>query len=354
MARPGEFTQRAYLNGKVDLVQAEGVRDLVEAASEAARRTALAQTEGGLSRRLARLREGIVHLEALLAYHVDFPEEDEPPVAIERVIRDAGELSERLRELLATAPEGELLQEGALTVLAGRPNSGKSSVFNAMIGESRAIVTDEPGTTRDAIEARISLGDFPFRLVDTAGIRADPQKVERLGIEVARRYVGRADLLLLCVPADTPWGADEDAFLREIPPEVPIVLLRTMRDRVHAVVGPLGAGPTEERIHAVIDVSVDDGLGLGEIRSTLPRLVFGGLVALRADAPILTRRRQREAVTRAMDEVDAFRDALAGRVAAEVAATHLGAAETALEELLGVISGDEVMDRLFSEFCIGK
>ena len=136
LARPGEFTERAYLHGKLDLVQAEGVGDLVEAGSEAARRAALSQTEGGLSRRIGELRDGIVGLEALLVYHVDFPEEDEPPVPLDRIVREAGALEERLSVLLATAPEGELLRDGALTVLAGRPNSGKSSLFNALLGEA--------------------------------------------------------------------------------------------------------------------------------------------------------------------------------------------------------------------------
>jgi tRNA modification GTPase len=229
-ARPGEFTQRAYLNGKVDLVQAEGVRDLVEAESEAGRRAALVQTEGALSRRLSELREGIVQLEALLIYHVDFPEEDEPPVPLTRIVEEAEALAAKLRLLLETAPEGELLREGALTVLAGRPNSGKSSLFNALVGEERAIVTDRPGTTRDAIEARISLGGFPFRFVDTAGIREETEEVERLGIEVAKRYLSRADLVLLCVRKDASWGREEENFLAEHSPHRVVVVLRTMVD----------------------------------------------------------------------------------------------------------------------------
>ncbi|MSR23386.1 MAG: tRNA uridine-5-carboxymethylaminomethyl(34) synthesis GTPase MnmE [Gemmatimonadetes bacterium] len=354
MARPGEFTQRAYLNGKVDLVQAEGVADLVEAESEAARRAALAQTEGGLSRRVSELREGIVELEALLAYHVDFPEEDDPPVPLERIVREAGGVAERLEILQATAPGGELLRDGALTVLAGRPNSGKSSLFNALLGEARAIVTAEPGTTRDAIEARVSLGGYPFRLVDTAGIRPHEGEVERLGIEVARRYVARASLLLLCLPCDRAWGEEEATFLSAVPVGVPVVLLRTMRDRIPRGAAKAPGPPGGIGTHAVIDVSVEDGTGLREIRDTLPGLVYRGLVELGGDAPVLTRRRQRVAVTRALEEVLAFRNALSAGVAAEVAAAHLRSAETALEELVGVISGDEVMDRVFADFCIGK
>ncbi|MEX0856058.1 MAG: tRNA uridine-5-carboxymethylaminomethyl(34) synthesis GTPase MnmE [Gemmatimonadota bacterium] len=353
-ARAGEFTQRAYLNGKVDLVQAEGVRDLIDAESEAERRAALAQTEGGLSRRLAELRGGLVHLEALLVYHLDFPDEDEPPVPLERIAEEGRALAERLGRILATAPEGELLHEGALSVLAGRPNSGKSSLFNALLGEARAIVTEEAGTTRDAIEARISLGGFPFRLIDTAGIRTEAGRVERLGMEVARRYLARADLVLLCLRADEGWSPEEEAFVESLGAGVPILVLRTMMDRAGGV-GVADAGlPVELGHGSPIGVSVETGEGLDTLRERLPELVFGGLVSLNEDAPVLTRRRQRDGIRRALDEVSAFVAAISGGVPAEVASAHLRAAETALEELLGTISGEEVLDRVFADFCIGK
>jgi tRNA modification GTPase len=343
-ARGGEFTQRAYLNGKLDLVQAEGVRDLVEADSAAAHRAAISQVEGGLSRRLNDLRSGIVGLEALLVSHLDFPEEDEPPVPLSRIVEEAQLLSDRLRRLLATAPEGELLREGALVVLAGRPNSGKSSLFNALLGEERAIVTEVPGTTRDAIEARLSLGGFPFRMVDTAGVHDGEERIERLGIEVARRYLAAADLVLLCVPSGEEWGEEEE-FLRELPAGRPVLLVRTMVDR--------GVSSTLERQEEV-SVSVRTGAGIDALRSRLPTFVYSGLVEMQGDAPVLTRRRQREAVQHALDEVVAFGVALSGGVPAEAASAHLREAESALEELLGVFSGEDILDRVFSDFCIGK
>ena len=171
LAEPGEFTRRAVLHGKMDLVQAEAVLDLIEGRSKAQHDAALFQVERGLSRRIAELREQLVTVEAYLAHHIDFPEEDEGPVTVDRVVDAAAGLREALEQLLETAPEGELLREGAVTVLAGPPNSGKSSLYNALLGEERAIVTDVPGTTRDALESVISIGGFPFRLVDTAGLR---------------------------------------------------------------------------------------------------------------------------------------------------------------------------------------
>ena len=349
LATPGEFTKRAYLNGKLDLLQAEGIRDLVDAGSEASHRAALHQMEGGLSSRLAEMREQLVALEALLVHHLDFPEEDEPPVPVEQIVETGEELVSALRDLLETAPEGELLREGALVVLAGRPNSGKSSLFNAVLGVDRAIVAERPGTTRDALEASVSIQGYPFRLVDTAGIRKDAGTVEQLGIEVARRYLEHAQVVLLCVSGERGWGADEDAFLSELSGGAPVIVLWTKADKhdppQHSV----------KLMDRTISVSVVSGVGLGQLQRVLRDLVFHGLVAMGGvTEPLLTRARQVRGVSTALEEVESFANALRDGVPAEVASTHLRPAETALEELLGVISPEDILDRVFADFCIGK
>lgn len=360
-ARPGEFTQRAYLNGKLDLVQAEAVADVVDSGSRALHGTALHQLEEGLSRRLGEVRSELVGLEAALVHHVDFPEEDDAPLTPGAVAERADRLIERLKELVSTAPEGEMLREGALTVLAGRPNAGKSSLFNALLGEERAIVTKTPGTTRDALESVVSLGGYPFRLVDTAGIRSAEEEVERIGIEVAWRYMGQARLLLLCVDPATGWGEAERSFLedtvgRQGDDGPPLVVIPTKGDREG--VGP-GAGEVDRKAREggatdVVPVSVRTGQGLDRLKELLPGLLFRGLVAGGNEVPVLTRRRQIREARRALEELESFAGALREGVPAEVAGTHLRTAESALEALLGVVSPEEVLDHLFGEFCIGK
>jgi tRNA modification GTPase len=336
-AEPGEFTRRAVLNGKMDLLQAEATADLIDAGSPAQRRRALQQLERGLSDRLAALRSEILELEALIAYDIDFPEEDEGPVSLERVRGAWSAVRGRVADLLKTAPEGERLREGALLVIAGRPNAGKSSLFNALLGTERAIVTEIPGTTRDAIEAHAVIEGFPFRLVDTAGLRESDERIERLGIEISKRYLDAADLILFCR------DRDEDAL-----PDVgdtPVVEVVTKAD--------LPSRPSA-RPSIRPSVSVVTGAGLPELRRRLAEVAFGRLLALGDVEPVVTRARQRAALDRALLELDAFWDARARGVDAAAAATHLRAAVLALDDLIGAVTPDDVLDRVFAAFCVGK
>jgi tRNA modification GTPase len=336
-AAPGEFTRRAVLNGKMDLLQAEATADLIDAGAPAQRRRALQQLERGLSSRLTALRQEILDLEALIAYDIDFPEEDEGPVTPARVERAWRVARDRVARLLATAPEGERLREGALLVIAGRPNAGKSSLFNALLGAERAIVTEIPGTTRDAIEAHAVIEGFPFRLIDTAGLRASDDRVEKLGIEVSRKYLAAADLVLFCEEQEDP-GRDE--FLAQV--HAPVVAVWTKADL--PAVMPSGRQA----------VSVVTGAGLPELRRRLAEVAFGRLLALGDVEPVVTRARHRAALERALAELDGFWEARGAGVDAAAAATHLRAAVTALDDLIGVVTPDDVLDRVFATFCVGK
>ncbi len=340
-AEPGEFTRRAVLHGKLDLLQAEAIGDLVDATAPAQRRAALHQLDRGTSALIERLRDRVLEIDALMSYDIDFPEEDHGPIAPAQVEAALRDVTEALDALLASAAAGARLRDGALCVIAGAPNAGKSSLFNALLGHERAIVTEIPGTTRDAIEAPAVFGGYPFRLVDTAGLRAADDHIERLGIEVSRRYLAAADLVLLCVEAGRQALAAEAAFLRSV--TAPVVVVRTKAD--------LAAGEQEADEHRVCALTGDGIAALGE---HLAVLAFGGLGAGAGLTPVITRERHRIALRRAREEIVAFGTARAVGLDAAVAATHLRAAVTALESVIGIVTPDDVLARVFSTFCVGK
>jgi tRNA modification GTPase len=345
-AEPGEFTRRAVLNGKLDLLQAEAVTDLVDAGSRAAQRIALSQLDGGLSRRIAGLRDGILGLEALAAYDIDFPEEDDGPIPAARILDAADQVIAEIEGLLATAPVGEIVREGALVVIAGPPNVGKSSLFNALLGRRRAIVTDIPGTTRDALEAVTEAGGWPIRLIDTAGLRETTETVERLGIEVSREYLERADVVLVC--GDDSGGLRFAGDVVRTMTGAPSIVVRTKADLMTA----------EERSRVnggTVTVSAESGEGLPALAAAISALLATSRGALSLDAPLLTRERHRFALVRARDELREFRDAFREQaVPAVVAAVHLREATRFLEELIGSVDVEDVLDRVFSAFCVGK
>ena len=337
-ASPGEFTRRAVLNGKLDLVQAEAVGDLIDAIAPAQARAALRQLEGGLSRRLAELRRVLVETEGLLAYDIDFPGEDDGPVSPARIAAQLAEVAGRLERLLATAPAAERLREGALLVLAGRPNAGKSSLFNALLGTERTLVTEIPGTTRDAVEAHTDFLGWPVRLIDTAGLWEAPGKIDRLGVEVSRRYLASADLVLLCVETGRLPGADELA----IAAERPTLVVRTKVDLD-------GTTDTEG-----VGVSVVTGEGLDTLRRAVAERVFAERIALADLEPALTRARHRTALERARGALAGALEQFHGSGDAVLVAHHVREATTALDELVGAVDVEDILDRVFASFCVGK
>ncbi len=350
-AWPGEFTQRAVLHGRMDLVQAEAVADLIDARSGAMRRQALAQLDGGLSRRLEALRGELLAVEALIAYELDFPEEDDGPVPRARVSAAVARLRGALAALLATAPRAAAVRQGVLVVLTGPPNAGKSSLFNALLGESRALVTPVPGTTRDAVDALLDVRPVPLRLVDTAGVRATDDPVEALGVEVAKRYLREAQVVLAC--ADTPGGVGASVrearhVLGDAASPATVVPVLTHADQWPGEAPPAGG-------HLV---SAETGAGVGALLVALCQLgarAVGADPEGGGDAVVLTRERQRGAVAAALAEVDRFGAAWEeGAVPSAVAAVHLHAAREALAAVVGAVEVEEVLGAVFREFCVGK
>ncbi len=343
LALPGEFTRRAVMNGKMDLVQAEAVADLIDARTTAMQQQALAQLDGGLSRRLLALRDDVIHLEALIAYDIDFPEEDDGPIAPARILSAARALRDALDALLATAPRAAMLRDGVLVVIAGPPNAGKSSLFNALLGHSRALVTPLAGTTRDAIDALLDRAPVPLRLVDTAGLRDTADALERLGIEVSESYLADAQIVFAC-------GASQDAIAHACEAvsrhsTATIVPVFTKADMLDA---------KAERDTRFSYVSAETGEGLATLLSRVDLLV-ATLPAAPADQVVITRERHQRGLREARDEVALFLDGWSsGALPAPVAASHLLSAREALSELVGSISIDDVLDRVFADFCIGK
>jgi tRNA modification GTPase len=398
-ALPGEFTRRAVLNGKLDLIQAEAVGDLIDARSAGMRRAALAQLDGGLSARVDALRERLLQVEALIAYDIDFPEEDDGALASGRVEVACDDALAALDGLLACAAAGELAREGALVVIAGPPNAGKSSLFNALVGRARALVTAVPGTTRDAVEAVVDAGPWPLRLVDTAGLRATDDVVERLGIEVAERYLADAQVVLAC-------GASEGELAESVArvraaTGAPVVAVRTKADLgvELSVEGspPTGTMPPNEGgrvtgstpsgaescgggppmgtvvpneagrgteslpigagggVAPRVVVSAERGTGLRELVDAVVRVVGDAVGAPVGEVPLVTRARQRRALAEARAELGEFRERWSGgELPAPVAAVHLRSAVVALETLIGAVGVEDVLDRVFASFCVGK
>jgi tRNA modification GTPase len=339
-ARPataGEFTRRAVLNGKLGLLEAEAIADLVDSTAPMQAQAALQQLDGGLRRRLETLRDRAIGLQALLTYQIDFPDEDDGPMPAVRVRAAHATLLADLEGLLATAPQAERLRAGALVVLAGRPNAGKSSLFNALLGAERTLVTELPGTTRDAVEAGTTAEGWPLRLVDTAGLHEPAERLDRLGVEVSRRYLGAADLVLLCVEGDRALAGEE----RAIAADTRTLVVRTKSD--------LGAPVSRAGEPAVSAVT---GAGLDALRREIAARTFGAGNAVLD--PTLLRERHRDALARAVADLVEASAHLGEPGDALLASHHLQMAAGHLEELIGAVVADDVLARIFADFCVGK
>ena len=340
----GEFTRRAVLNGRLDILQAEAVGDLIDASSRAMQNAALSQLDGGLSRRLAALRNELLGLEALIAYDIDFPEEDDGPIPRERIETATTHVLASVEALLATAPAGEIIREGAVVVIAGPPNAGKSSLFNALLGKSRAIVTEIAGTTRDALEAVVDGGKWPLRLVDTAGLRDTADRIERLGIEVSERYLAAAEVVLAC--AETARDVEATLAFVSARSKAAIIPIVTKADLVTT---------RHDLPSGWLSVSAETSLGLPELLSRIESSIDDQQGPRASDVPLLTRARHKHALELARAEISDFCRAWTDdKLPPTVAAVHLRTAVTALEELVGAVDVEDVLDRVFSSFCVGK
>ncbi len=346
-ARAGEFTQRAFLNGRLDLPQAEAVADLLEAETPQAVRTAAGQLTGALSRRVEEVYRGLVDLLAHFHAVLDYPDEDIDPFRAQEIAGALGTAHRRLEELLATWQRGKFLTRGVPCAIVGLPNAGKSSLLNALVGYERSIVTQIPGTTRDTVEERCVLGGVLLRLIDTAGLRDTDDPVERLGVERSRAALEGAGLVLFLSDGSLPFSSEEAALLREAMAAAPTVLVRTKADLPAVPLPELQLAPA-----ATIALSVRTGEGLERLAAAVAALFPQGDVG--EEGAVLTNTRQVQAARAALEALEGAQAGLEEGVTPDAVLTDVEAALERLGELTGRTVREDVVERIFSRFCVGK
>jgi tRNA modification GTPase len=351
LARPGEFSERAFLNDKLDLAQAEAIADLIEASSEQAARNALRSLQGEFSRRVHNLTERLIHLRIYVEAAIDFPEEEIDFLADGHVLGMLNEVREDLVAVLREAGQGALLRDGMTVVIAGRPNAGKSSLLNALAGREAAIVTDIAGTTRDVLREHIHIDGMPLHVVDTAGLRDTEDHVERIGVERAVKAIAEADRILLVVDTTAEEAADPFAlwpeFLEQRPDPAKVTLIRNKAD----LSGESVSLETSTDGHVTISLSARSAEGLDLLREHL-KACMG--YQQTSESSFSARRRHLDALRQADSYLEHGYAQLTLAGAGELLAEDLRMAQQVLGEITGAFSSDDLLGRIFSSFCIGK
>lgn len=350
LAEPGEFTKRAFLNGRIDLTQAEAVIDLIRAKSDRAFKVAMKQVDGKLSKRIGELRHRLVELMAHIEVNIDYPEHDVAEMTSSLIADISTNVIKEIEELLRTAEQGKILREGISTAIIGKPNVGKSSLLNALAQENRAIVTDIPGTTRDVIEEYVNIGGIPLRLLDTAGIRETSDLVEQIGVERSRTALADADLILLVLNRSEPLSNEERELLEQVRERQTIVILnkidlppRLDEDEIRSLV-------PEERI---VELSLLEERGLPKLEQAFSALFFQGGI----EAQEMTYVSNARHIHLFKQAKRSLQDALAAndqQVPIDMIQIDLRAAWEHLGEIIGDSVAESLIDQIFSQFCLGK
>ena len=342
LAEPGEFTQRAFLAGRLDLTQAEAVRDLIEAQTLTQARQAASQMGGALSRRVAPVKHALVELIALLEAGIDFAEDDVDVAPAAEIARRIGELMPALTALEASFARGRIVHDGLTLAIVGRPNAGKSSLFNRLVERERAIVTAQPGTTRDLVTERISLDGIPLELVDTAGLREGLEEAEQMGIARSREALADAALVLVVLDATEPLNDEEHRLLKAVGGR-PALVVANKSDLADAN-GPVSA-------IAALRTSALTGEGIAQLRERILALATGGAAS---EPGMLTSLRHHQAITKALAALEDAAHANAGGIPHEMILLDLYRGLWALDSLTGQTTSDDILNLIFSTVCIGK
>ncbi len=349
-ARPGEFTQRAFLGGRLDLAQAEGVMDLIRSRTDEARRMAMDQLKGELSRRINNLRDDLMDFLIQLEVRMDFCEEDISPLSGDYKLQKISKIKGQVDELLATFSRGRIYREGLRACILGAPNAGKSTLFNTLLKSERAIVTDIPGTTRDRIEETVNFRGVPLILMDTAGLHHSRDPVESLGIEITRQTARQAGLILLVIDASDPRLDECAEFLSGLDEKKILIVLNKI---------DLGNACSENRLYGlfpgrpVVEVSLLEGTNLESLTEALGSIILEGNSPEASDV-ILTNARHREALLRTRQALVSAEESIRNGMADDFITIDLSSALNALGEITGKVLHQDLMERVFENFCIGK
>ncbi|WP_166245807.1 tRNA uridine-5-carboxymethylaminomethyl(34) synthesis GTPase MnmE [Paenibacillus turpanensis] len=350
LAEPGEFTKRAFLNGRIDLSQAEAVMDLIRSKSDRAFQIAMKQAEGALSKRIQELRHTLVETMAHIEVNIDYPEHDVEELTNAFISDKCEGAITTIEGLLKTAEQGKLLREGITTVIVGKPNVGKSSLLNALAQENRAIVTDIPGTTRDVIEEYVTIKGIPLRLLDTAGIRETADVVEQIGVERSRSALAEADLVLLVLNSNSELEPDEIVLLDQLKDRQCIVILNKTDLPQKIDLTKVTSRMEEERI---VQMSVRTQEGMDQLEKSITGLFFsGGLES--ADFTYVSNVRHVQLLKQAKSALEEAVGAVEMKVPIDMIQIDIRTAWERLGEIIGDSVSDSLIDQIFSQFCLGK
>ncbi len=350
IAEPGEFTKRAFLNGKLDLAQAEAVAELIASKTDLSRKIAVEALAGKLSDTVNRLNDRLATLLAEVEASIDFPEEDLDFMKVETQLETARSVQNDLTTLLETAADGRLITEGVNVAILGKPNVGKSSLLNALVGTNRAIVTDIPGTTRDTIEEMINIGGIPLKLIDTAGIRSTKDAVEQQGVERSKAVLDTAELLLLMFDASQPLNDADHELLQVAQASKAILILNKVDLPVVTSATVLLTHCPKKRI---VETAIPDGKGLDKLKAAVCEELLGGEFVI-GESPIVTNARHQEALRGANEALNYVIESLENGMPPELVAVDLRMSLDGLGDIVGKTTTEDILDRIFAQFCVGK